>query len=126
MKLQTLILLTVLLMASLILVKLLREAPRAAEREEYLVGGYNPITNINDPHVIEIAKFAVTQYDKQSGVKLKFKKVIKGESRVVAGINYRLTLSAGEGWVSKIYEAVVWEKPWLHFRNLTSFKPLYA
>ncbi|XP_058727946.1 cysteine proteinase inhibitor 1-like [Vicia villosa] len=115
MKLQTLILLTVLVMASV-----------AAAREQYPLGGYRPIGNINDPHVIEIAKFAVTQYDKQSGAKLKFKKVIKGESQVVAGINYRLTLSAGEGSVTKIYEAVVWEKLWLHSRNLTSFKPLHA
>ncbi|KAL5066366.1 hypothetical protein RYX36_028103 [Vicia faba] len=115
MKLQTLILVTVLLMAS-----------AAAARKQYPLGGYIPITNINDPHVIEIAKFAVTQYDKQSGAKLKFKKIIKGESQVVAGTNYRLTLSAGEGSVSNIYEAVVWEKLWLHFRNLTSFKPAHA
>ncbi|CAK8564448.1 unnamed protein product [Lathyrus sativus] len=113
MKLQTLFLLTVLLMAS-----------AAAARKQHQLGGYSPITNINDPHVIEVAKFAVTQYDKQSGAKLKFNKVIKGESQVVAGTNYRLTLSAGVGSVSKIYEAVVWEKSWLHFRNLTSFKPL--
>ncbi|KAI5414488.1 hypothetical protein KIW84_040110 [Lathyrus oleraceus] len=115
MKLQTLILLTVLLMAS-----------AATARKQYPIGGYSPITNINDPHVIEIANFAVTQYDKRSGAKLEFKKVIKGESQVVAGTNYRLTLSAGEGSVSKIYEAVVYEKLWLHFRNLTSFEPVHA
>ncbi|XP_058727937.1 cysteine proteinase inhibitor 5-like [Vicia villosa] len=114
MKLQTLILLIVFLIAS------------AAARKQHAAGGYNTITNINDPHVIEIANFAVTQYNKQSGAKLKLKKVIKGEYQVVAGINYRLTLSAGEGSVSEIYEAVVWEKSWLHFRNLTSFKPLDA
>ncbi|CAL5199589.1 unnamed protein product [Lathyrus oleraceus] len=116
MKFQTLILLTLLLVAY----------ASARKLSTPPVGGYTPIEDINDPHVIEIANFAVTQYDKQSGAKLKFNKVIKGESQVVAGTNYHLTLSAGEGSVSKIYEAVVYEKLWLHFRNLTSFEPVHA
>ncbi|CAK8564449.1 unnamed protein product [Lathyrus sativus] len=116
MKFQTLILLILLLIAS----ASSRKLPSPS------VGGYTPIEDINDPHVIEIANFAVNQYDKQSGAKLKLNKVIKGESQVVAGTNYHLTLSAGEGSVSKIYEAVVYEKLWLHFRNLTSFEPAHA
>ncbi|KAK4259110.1 hypothetical protein QN277_005477 [Acacia crassicarpa] len=91
-----------------------------------LVGGWSPIKDLKDPHVTEIAKYAVSEYDKRSGETLKFEKVIKGETQVVAGTNYRLVLEAksGSSSASKKYEAVVWEKAWEHFRNLTSFKPV--
>jgi len=98
----------------------------AAARNQFAPGGWSPIDDINDPHVTEIANFAVTEYDRRSGAKLKFEKVIEGESQVVAGTNYRLTLSAADGSDSKNYEAVVWEKIWQHFRNLTSFVPVHA
>ncbi|OIW13848.1 hypothetical protein TanjilG_31737 [Lupinus angustifolius] len=83
-----------------------------------LAGGWTPIKNINDPHVKEIADFAVTEHNKQSGEKLKLESVVKGESQVVSGTNYRLVLVAS----SKNYQAVVYEKPWLHFKKLTSFE----
>ncbi|XP_054778878.1 cysteine proteinase inhibitor 5 [Prosopis cineraria] len=91
-----------------------------------LLGGWTPIKDIEDPHVTEIAKFAVSEYDKRSGAALKLEKVLKGETQVVAGTNYRLVLAAKDGSssASKNYEAVVWEKPWEHFMNLTSFKPV--
>ncbi|PNX67836.1 cysteine proteinase inhibitor 5-like protein [Trifolium pratense] len=89
-------------------------------------GGWSPIDNINDPHITEIANYAVTEYDKRSGAKLKFEKVIKGESQVVAGTNYHLTLSAADGSDSNNYEAFVYERVWQHFRNLTSFEPVHA
>ncbi|XP_004517283.1 cysteine proteinase inhibitor 5-like [Cicer arietinum] len=95
-------------------------------RNEAIPGGWSPIENINDPHVTDVANFAVTEYDKRSGAKLKFEKVIKGESQVVSGANYRLVLSANDGSVSNHYEAVVWEKVWLRFRNLTSFVQVHA
>ncbi|GAU14702.1 hypothetical protein TSUD_203510 [Trifolium subterraneum] len=86
-------------------------------------GGWSPIDNIKDPYITEIADYAVTEYDKRSGAKLKFQKVIKGESQVVAGTNYHLTLSATDGSASTNYEAVVYVREWQNFRNLTSFQP---
>nr|VDC60461.1 unnamed protein product [Brassica rapa] len=56
-------------------------------------GGWNPISDVKNAHIVEIGKFAVSEYNKQSKSGLKF------------------------------YEAVVWEKPWLKSMNLTSFKP---
>ncbi|MED6157106.1 hypothetical protein PIB30_020262 [Stylosanthes scabra] len=93
-----------------------------------LVGGWTPIENLGDPHVLEIAKFAVTEYNKQSGASLNLEKVIKGDTQVVAGTNYRLILSASSGGSSGTsnYEAIVWEKPWQNFKSLTSFKPVHA
>ncbi|KAF8117122.1 hypothetical protein N665_0012s0127 [Sinapis alba] len=93
------------------------------------VSGWSPISNVNDPHVVEIGVFAVSEYDKQSKSGLKFVTVVSGQSQVVAGTNYRLivTVDGGVGvadaGASKKYEAIVWEKPWLKSMNLTSFKP---
>nr|CAD1837713.1 unnamed protein product [Ananas comosus var. bracteatus] len=92
-------------------------------------GGWQPIKNVSDPHVQEIGKFAVAEYDNKSKAQLVFQEVVKGETQVVAGINYRLTLKAsgqakirGNGAVAVgEYEATVWEKP-DGTRQLTSFK----
>jgi hypothetical protein len=95
----------------------------SAAMNQALPGGYSPIKDLNDPHVIEIANFAVTEYDKQKRTDLKFQKVVKGESQVVEGTNYRLTISATHGSDPKpnSYEAIVYEKPLGHFKKLISF-----
>ncbi|XP_020221522.1 cysteine proteinase inhibitor 5 [Cajanus cajan] len=98
----------------------------AARRPEAVVGGWSPIKDLKEPHVAEIANYAVGEYDKRSGAKLKLVKVVKGETQVVAGTNYRLVLAAKDGSATANYEAVVYEKPWLRFRNLTSFVPLHS
>jgi cystatin-C len=95
-------------------------------RNQAIPGGYTPIKDINDPYVIEIARFAVNEYNKREGAKLEFNKVIKGESQVVAGVNYRLDLSANNSSISNNYEAVVLDVPFKHSRNLISFKPVHA
>lgn len=89
-----------------------------------IVGGWQPIKNVNDPSVTEIGAFAVAEYDKTSNADLKFIAVVKGETQVVAGIKYRLIVEAKDRSVVKRYEAVVWEKAWENFRKLTSFKPV--
>lgn len=81
-------------------------------------GGWEPIENINDPHVKEIAEFAVSEYNKKSNKKLVFQSVVKGETQVVTGKNYRLVIAVKDDK----YEAVVWERVWLHSKILTSFK----
>ncbi|KAL1372760.1 hypothetical protein AAHE18_01G226800 [Arachis hypogaea] len=80
-----------------------------------LIGGWTPISNVNDPH-----------FNKQSGASLKLEKIIKGDTQVVSGTNYRLILSASSGFATSNYEAIVWEKPWQNFRSLTSFNPAHA
>ncbi|KAL5101244.1 hypothetical protein RYX36_005571, partial [Vicia faba] len=74
---------------------------------EGIIGGWNSIENIKDPHVSEIAQFAATEQQKQSGVKLSLMKVINGETQIVAGVNYRLVLTANNGSVTKKYQAQV-------------------
>ncbi|XP_059664585.1 cysteine proteinase inhibitor 1-like [Cornus florida] len=87
-----------------------------------VVGGWEPIKDPKAPEVQEIGEFAVTQHNKQAKTDLKFESVDSGETQVVSGMNYRLVLSAKDGAGSNKYEAVIWDKPWAHFRNLTSFK----
>ncbi|KAK7412720.1 hypothetical protein VNO78_04293 [Psophocarpus tetragonolobus] len=89
-----------------------------------LVGGWSLIKDVKDPYVVEIANYAVTEYDKRFGAKLKLLSVVKGETQVVAGISYRLILETIDDSTTKSYQVLVWERPWLHFRNLTSFEPL--
>ncbi|KAL5771684.1 hypothetical protein ACOSP7_015838 [Xanthoceras sorbifolium] len=90
-----------------------------------LVGGWSPIKDLSDPHVKEIAEFAVAEYNKKSKAALELQSVVSGETQVVAGINYRLVVAAKDGSASaNRYQAVVWEKAWEHSKNLTSFKPV--
>jgi len=110
------------------LVVLLLVLLASAARNQALPGGYSPI-NPNDPHVIEIANFAVTEYDNKKGTDLKLEKVIKGESETIAaGTNYRLTISAIHGSESKpnFYNATVYDKPSVEYRILLIFIPVSA
>ncbi|KAL4309619.1 hypothetical protein GQ457_01G043460 [Hibiscus cannabinus] len=93
-------------------------------RTGILTGGWSPIENIADPHVTEIAEFAVGEYNRESKASLKLDKVVKGDTQVVAGMNYRLVLKAKDGKAEKTYQAVVWERAWENYKNLTSFNPI--
>ncbi|WOK95470.1 hypothetical protein Cni_G04177 [Canna indica] len=90
------------------------------------VGGWRPIEDIDDTHVKEIAEYAIFEYNKGQNTLLTFSRVVKGETQVVAGVNYRLLVQVkgGEDGSTMEYEVVVWEKPWLKFMQLTSFKPI--
>ncbi|XP_055800492.1 cysteine proteinase inhibitor 1-like [Solanum dulcamara] len=92
-------------------------------RREALAGDWKPITNITE-EVTEIGQFAVDEHNKEAKTTLKFQKVIKGETQVVEGINYRLVIAAKDGDLTHNYLAVVWEKPGEKSRSLTSFKQL--
>lgn len=87
-----------------------------------MVGGWRQIKDLNAPEVQEAAQFAVTEYNKEAATNLEYQRVVNGETQVVAGTNYRLVIAAKDGAISGNYEAVVWVKPWAHYRNLTSFR----
>ncbi|KAG0455193.1 hypothetical protein HPP92_024152 [Vanilla planifolia] len=94
-------------------------------KPEAVVGGWTPINNLSDPHVQEIALFAVAEHNKEGEPQLTLRRVVSGETLVVTGVDYRLVIEAtAVGGSFGKYEAVVWEKSWEHFRQLTSFKPL--
>nr|GMC83678.1 cysteine proteinase inhibitor 1-like [Ipomoea batatas] len=87
-----------------------------------IVGGWSSIKDPNAPQVVEIAKFAIDAHNKEAKTNLKFESVIKGENQVVAGVNYKLVIAAEDGGAGNKYEAVVYDRPWDKFRELTSFK----
>ncbi|KAL3845466.1 hypothetical protein ACJIZ3_002869 [Penstemon smallii] len=91
-----------------------------------IVGHWRPIENPNDPGVVEIAKFAVAEHNKEAHAALGFVSVVKGETQVVAGTKYRLVISAKDGSATKNYDALVWDKPWEKFRKLVFFKESIA
>ncbi|XP_059275666.1 cysteine proteinase inhibitor 1-like [Lycium ferocissimum] len=90
-------------------------------RKEAIAGGWKPITNITDLEVVEIGKFAVDEHNKEAKTKLEFQKIVKGESQVVAGINYRMVITAKDSDSLRNYLAEVWEHPEKKLRNLTAF-----
>ncbi|KAI7756891.1 hypothetical protein M8C21_030305 [Ambrosia artemisiifolia] len=96
--------------------------PSASLGEGTLAGGWKPIPNVTDATVVDIGKFAVDEHNKNDHANLKFVNVVKGESQVVAGMNYNLTVTAADGGVEYSYVALVWDKPWEKFRQLVSFK----
>lgn len=62
------------------------------------LGGWQPIKDLNDPHVREIGEFAVSEHNKEveHDQKLSLRRVVRGETQVVAGINYHLLLEVDD------------------------------
>ncbi|KVI00924.1 Cystatin [Cynara cardunculus var. scolymus] len=106
----------------IVLLTLMVSNSSMAVGDSALTGGWEPITNVTDPTVLDIGKFAVDEHNKQHKESLKFTKVVSGKSQVVAGRNYNLTITATDGGVENNYVAIVWDKPWENFRQLLSFK----
>ena len=94
-------------------------------RNEADSSGWVPIPDINDPHVIDTANFAVTEHDKQTGAKLKLDNVISGEKKVLVDqTTICLNITASDSAASNKYNIAVVEK--LSFRNLTIFTLLQS
>ncbi|KAK9134574.1 hypothetical protein Syun_013904 [Stephania yunnanensis] len=86
-------------------------------------GGWVPI-DVHSPHSIELARFAVNEHNKEAHTHLKFERLVKGESQIVDGVNYRLTISATNGGLIQTYEALVYEGL-DHKKVLKSFKVIH-
>ncbi|KAK9089827.1 hypothetical protein Scep_028909 [Stephania cephalantha] len=84
------------------------------------VGGFQPI-DPKDAHVIEVARFAVDAYNKQAHTNLGFLIVVEGESQVVAGTNYNLTIRVYNGGLIQTYVVFVYV-PLRGQMELKSFK----
>ncbi|GMN55617.1 hypothetical protein TIFTF001_024737 [Ficus carica] len=76
----------------------------------------------NSADVEDLGRFAVQEHNKKENALLEFARVVKAEEQVVAGTLHHLTLEAIEAGTKKIYEAKVWVKPWLNFKELQEFK----
>ncbi|TKY46629.1 Cysteine proteinase inhibitor [Spatholobus suberectus] len=76
----------------------------------------------NSVEIDSLARFAVEEHNKKQNALLEFGRVINAKQQVVAGTLYTITLEAKDGGQKKVYEAKVWEKAWLNFKEVQEFK----
>ncbi|GLU18981.1 hypothetical protein SLE2022_352540 [Rubroshorea leprosula] len=76
----------------------------------------------NSVKIENLARFAVAEHNKKENSALEYKKVVNAKEQVVSGMMYYITLEAMDGDKKKVYEAKVWEKPWLNFKEVQEFK----
>ncbi|KAI3847689.1 hypothetical protein MKX03_019499 [Papaver bracteatum] len=76
----------------------------------------------NSLEIEDLAKFAVDEHNKKENALLEFVRVVKAKEQVVAGAMHHLTLEVIEAGKKKFYEAKVWVKPWMNFKELQEFK----
>ncbi|KAL0740073.1 hypothetical protein Bca4012_081586 [Brassica carinata] len=94
-----------------------------SEEESMIVGGIHDLQgNQNSGEIESLARFAIQEHNNRENKVLEFKKIVKAREQVVAGIMYYLTLEANEGGQMKNFEAKVWVKPWMNFKQLQEFK----
>ncbi|KAJ8511037.1 hypothetical protein OPV22_001471 [Ensete ventricosum] len=90
-----------------------------------LPGGIYDSGSQNSPEVEELARFAIDEHNKKSNATLELVGVVKVKEQVVSGKIYYLTLEAKESnGEKKLYEAKIWVKPWMDFKELQEFKEL--
>ncbi|KAK4492321.1 hypothetical protein RD792_003124 [Penstemon davidsonii] len=76
----------------------------------------------NSIDIQDLARFAIQEHNKKQNALLEFKKVTNVKEQVVAGTMYYITLEAADGGKNKVYEAKVWVKPWMNFKEVQEFK----
>ncbi|KAI4300014.1 hypothetical protein L6164_033434 [Bauhinia variegata] len=87
------------------------------------VGGISPVEGSeNSAKIDNLARFAVDEHNKKENTLVQFVKVVSAKEQVVSGILYYITLEATDNGKKKLYEAKVWEKSWLDFKELQEFK----
>ncbi|XP_074274037.1 cysteine proteinase inhibitor 5-like [Silene latifolia] len=74
-----------------------------------IVGGWKPVKSVTDPHLVDVARFAVLENNKKTGKSLELVKINKGEYQVINGFQYRLIVDAKAKGKTKSYQATVVE-----------------
>ncbi|KAM2925572.1 hypothetical protein FF1_043073 [Malus domestica] len=120
------------LIAVVTLVGLLFVLNRPRNRYDYQLGDGCLLPRRSDPHVEDMAEFAMAEYNKQfDGEEERTKKSVSGhltrmKIQIVApgGIKYTFQIVDRHHPVVMFYEAVVIEMNWLNYRKLVYFKKL--
>ncbi|XP_008375331.1 cysteine proteinase inhibitor 6-like isoform X1 [Malus domestica] len=87
------------------------------------VGGIQESRGVqNSAEVEDLARFAVQEHNNKENALLEFVRVVKAKEQVVAGTLHHLTIEAIEAGKKKLYEAKVWVKPWMGFKEEQEFK----
>ncbi|KAJ0717320.1 putative Cystatin domain-containing protein [Helianthus annuus] len=85
------------------------------------LGGLHNSSSSNSADIDSLACFAVEEHNKKENALLKLARVIKAQEQVVAGTLHHLTLEIDDAGNKKIYQAKVWVKPWMNFKELQEF-----
>ncbi|XP_076886906.1 cysteine proteinase inhibitor 12-like [Bidens hawaiensis] len=86
-----------------------------------LGGVHNSSSSSNSNAIDSLARFAVDEHNKKENAMLKLARVVKAQEQVVAGTLHHLTLEIEDAGKKKIYQAKVWVKPWMNFKELQEF-----
>ncbi|XP_042017480.1 cysteine proteinase inhibitor 1-like [Salvia splendens] len=98
---------------------------KAATAAELIPGGYTPVKDPSAREYFILATFAVSEQNKRINEALTLESVLKVETQVVAGVNYKLVLTArDERRVTNKYEAIVYSQAAPTSLQLTSFNTL--
>ncbi|KAL3534067.1 hypothetical protein ACH5RR_002528 [Cinchona calisaya] len=76
----------------------------------------------SNSEIDSLAHFAVQEHNKKENALFEFVKVVEAREQVVAGSLHHLTLEIIDAGRKKLYEAKVWVKPWMNFKELQEFK----
>ncbi|PRQ55767.1 putative Cystatin domain-containing protein [Rosa chinensis] len=82
----------------------------------------SPAGSENSLETESLGRFAVDEHNKKENALLEFVRVVKAKEQVVAGTLHHLVVEAIDGGKKKLYEAKVWVKPWLGFKEVQEFK----
>ncbi|XP_068661878.1 cysteine proteinase inhibitor 6-like [Aristolochia californica] len=93
-------------------------------KEMTTLGGVRESPVENSLDIDQLARFAVEEHNKKENALLEFARVVKAKEQVVAGTLHHLTLEVIDAGKKKLYEAKVWVKPWMDFKQLQEFKPV--
>ncbi|KAL4387204.1 hypothetical protein GQ457_09G026910 [Hibiscus cannabinus] len=87
------------------------------------LGGVRPSQGSQNSAELEnLARLAVDEHNKKENAMVEFVRVVKASEQVVAGTLHHLTVEAMDAGKKKLYEAKVWVKPWMDFKELQEFK----
>ncbi|KAL1542496.1 cysteine proteinase inhibitor 5-like [Salvia divinorum] len=90
-----------------------------------MLGGWTTVDNPGAPEYLQLATFAVSEFNKKNNLSLTLESVFRVDTQSAAGMNYRLFLTArDERRNSNNYKAVVFSQATPTSLQLTSFEPL--
>ncbi|XP_054809973.1 cysteine proteinase inhibitor-like isoform X2 [Prosopis cineraria] len=117
---------SVLLLGALLILCGLSEFGYCTRGDKFIgmkLGGVHDIDGArNSVEIDNLARFAIEEHNKEENSLLEFARVLEAKEQVVAGKSYLLTMEASDAGKREIYEAKVWVKPWMNYKQLKEFK----
>lgn len=92
--------------------------------ENMLVTGGIQEVPVDSPDVARLAKLVTDKLSEGDNKERKVVEVVKVGVQVVSGTLTHLTLKITDGSEERLYEARIWEQPWLNKTEITKLEPL--